>query len=746
MVDSINPFLKEYSLKVDVNEEMDVAYGREYKNTHNVTTFKNASTIKTDTRLLKLYKTIMDEAIREKATDIQISDWGNYGLVRFRLGSKMVPYRILHKFAVESLILVFRDKAGVNPETVRNANIDGTIEYEYDNGEAIEKLDARLAFSPTVRGSMVDIRILYPARLDKTIDELGLAESVAHTFKEVVKSTEGLVVLTGSTGSGKALDVNTPIPMYLEPYQTTGFKKMGDLVVGDTVLDENGEPTKVTAVYDQPIHPCYEITFSDGTTLIADENHNWEVHNLVDNSSSILTTVEIYNSLDISSEGTSNHAIRTLQKSVSYPKRTLPLNPFVLGYWLVAGKNNESSDLRKDILNNTSEKIGSVLETQVPNSELFKNSLFALGLMDIENNLNKFIPDIYLYASEGQRMLLLYGILEALGHSELTKQTVDLNSLPTDFVKGFRILNHSLGYQTKDIESTTQLLRDFDDYRYIISCEPTESVPTRCITVDSLSHLFLCTESYIPTHNTTTQMTGIKQILVDSAFTKNIMTIENPVEYKMEGIVQSSVNQLHGYTFPIALRTILRQDPDVILVGEINDAETASTAIRAASSGHLVFTTVHANNVLEVPNALNQLGVSDRELGNSLRIIIYQTLKDRLCPYCKEQHFVSISQKRWMDSKLLGQPEQATFFKAREGGCDKCNHKGYLGRVMLNEMVEANYVYRIIKEQHGRNIDAVKKELLATEGANFYPLEYDVYRHLQEGNISFADATSMVGK
>ena len=449
MSESINPYLRQYDLKVDEEKEMDIAYGREYKETHNVTTFKNASTIKTDTRLLKLYKTILDEAIMENATDIQISDWGDYGLVRMRMGSKMIPYRLIHKYAVESLILVFRDKAGINPETVRTSNIDGSIEYEYvaPNGDKT-KLDTRLAFSPTVRGSMVDIRVLYPARLDKSIDELGLADSVAHTYKQAIKSTEGLIINSGPTGSGK----------------------------------------------------------------------------------------------------------------------------------------------------------------------------------------------------------------------------------------------------------------------------------------------------------TTSQMTGIKQILMDSEFTKNIMTIENPVEYRMEGIIQSSVNPLQGYDFPTALKTILRQDPNVILVGEINDTETATTAIRAASSGHLVFTTVHANNVLEVPNALNQLGVSDRELGNSLRMIIYQTLKDRLCPHCREETFLFPKHKQWMDSKLLGQPELATYYKAHEGGCEHCNHKGYLGRVMLNEMVESNYVFRIIKEKHGRNIDAIKTELLNTTGANYYPLEYDVYRHLKVGNISFADATSMVGK
>lgn len=600
-IESISPYLRRYPLKFDDLEEMDIPYGEEYLRTHNVTLHKSQSTIITDTRLQKLYNTIMRESISEGASDIQIADWGEYGLVRLRIGSKMQPYRVIDKNAVESLILVFRDKAEINPEKIRNSDIEGTIAYSYKNNDGSEQVfDTRLAFSPTIRGSMASIRILYPTRLDKTIDELGLSDKVSHAYKQAIKSDEGLIVLTGSTGSGKAVSVETQIPLYKK-----GFKRMGDLEIGDIILDDHFKETKVLEIFDHKDNPCFKVSFSDGTEVISDEEHLWGVYDSKENYS-VKTTFDIFNKLSILENNTSGYAVK---------------------------------------------------------------------IYDVPNDLK---------------------------YLELT--------------------------------------------RYIIGCEPVESVPTRCITVDSESHLFLCTESYIPTHNTTTQMTGIKQILVDTEFTSNIMTIENPVEYRLEGVVQSSVNTIHGYTFPVALQTILRQDPDVILVGEINDKTTAQTAIRAATSGHLVFTTVHANNVLEVSNALRQLEVSDIDLGNALRIIIYQTLKDKLCPYCREQTFVNMEQKKWMDSKLLGQPEQATYFKAHEGGCEHCSHKGVKGRVMLTEMVESNFVYRIIKDKHGTNIDAMKHELLNTEGASFYPLEYDVYRHLQEGNISFEDAVSMVGK
>lgn len=599
--ESISPYLRSYPLKFDDLEEMDISYGEEFLKTHNVTTHKSTATITTDVRLQKLYHTIMKESISEGASDIQIADWGDYGLVRLRIGSKMQPYRVIDKNAVESLTLVFRDKAEINPEKIRSSDIEGTIAYKFKHNDGSEQVfDTRLAFSPTIRGSMVSIRILYPTRLDKTIDELGLSDKVSHAYKQAIKSDEGLIILTGSTGSGKALNIETPIPLY-----NKGFKRMGDLEVEDIILDSSFKPTKVLEIFEHEDNPCFKITFSDGTEVIADEEHLWGVYDS-NNDYSVKTTFDIFNHLEVVSLNKSDYAVK---------------------------------------------------------------------LTDVPNDL-------------------------------------------------------------KNVETT----------RFIVGCEPVPSVKTRCITVDSPSHLFLCTESYIPTHNTTTQMTGIKQILVNSEFTSNIMTIENPVEYRLEGVVQSSVNTIHGYTFPVALQTILRQDPDVILVGEINDKVTAQTAIRAATSGHLVFTTVHANNVLEVSNALRQLEVSDIDMGNALRIIIYQTLKDKLCPYCREQSFVNMEQKKWMDSKLLGQPEQATYYKAHEGGCEHCKHKGVLGRVMLTEMVEANFVYRIIKDKHGTNIDAMKHELLNTEGASFYPLEYDVYRHLQEGNISFEDAVSMVGK
>lgn len=198
----LSHFLQKYPLKFDDDEEMDIPYGKEYIATHSKTTYKNESSIITDTRLLKLYKTIMDEAIKEESTDIQIANWGDYGLVRYRIGSQMRPYRALHKGAVESLITVFRDKSGVNPEKIRNSSIDGTIKYEYEDGEF---LDTRLAFSPSIRGSVVDIRILYPNRLNMTIDDLGLADKVTHSYKQAIKATEGLILLTGGTGSGKLL-------------------------------------------------------------------------------------------------------------------------------------------------------------------------------------------------------------------------------------------------------------------------------------------------------------------------------------------------------------------------------------------------------------------------------------------------------------------------------------------------------------------------------------------------------------
>jgi type IV pilus assembly protein PilB len=163
-----------------------------------------------------------------------------------------------------------------------------------------------------------------------------------------------------------------------------------------------------------------------------------------------------------------------------------------------------------------------------------------------------------------------------------------------------------------------------------------------------------------------------------------IITIEDPIEYQLQGITQIPVNEKKGLTFARGLRSILRHDPDKIMIGEIRDAETAQIAIQSALTGHLVFTTVHANNVIDVIGRFLNMGVEPYNFVSSLNCVLAQRLVRLICTVCKRPH-------RWADEELfqLGlrseEDRKRVYFVGK--GCDHCNHTGYRGRTAIHELL-----------------------------------------------------------
>lgn len=168
---------------------------------------------------------------------------------------------------------------------------------------------------------------------------------------------------------------------------------------------------------------------------------------------------------------------------------------------------------------------------------------------------------------------------------------------------------------------------------------------------------------------------------------EKIITIEDPVEYLLRGIVQIPVNEKKGLTFARGLRSILRHDPDKIMVGEIRDPETAQIAVQSALTGHLVFTTVHANNVFDVLGRFIHMGIDPYNFVSCLNCVMAQRLVRRLCSKCK--YPVQIPDQLLLESGI--DPEQcrdATFYDAK--GCDDCNGTGYRGREAIVELLDLN--------------------------------------------------------
>ena len=161
---------------------------------------------------------------------------------------------------------------------------------------------------------------------------------------------------------------------------------------------------------------------------------------------------------------------------------------------------------------------------------------------------------------------------------------------------------------------------------------------------------------------------------------KNIITVEDPVEYKAENINQIQVNEKVGLTFASALRSILRQDPDIVMVGEIRDEETAQIAIRAALTGHLVLSTLHTNNSTATITRLSDMHIEPFLISSSILGVLSQRLVRLLCPYCKEEDIIAED----FANEYKIEPN-TRLYKAK--GCKKCNYTGYLGRKAIGELL-----------------------------------------------------------
>ena len=216
-----------------------------------------------------------------------------------------------------------------------------------------------------------------------------------------------------------------------------------------------------------------------------------------------------------------------------------------------------------------------------------------------------------------------------------------------------------------------------------------------------------------------------------------IITIEDPIEYYLEGIDQTQVNEEAGYTFANGLRSLMRQDPDMILVGEIRDKETAEIGIQSALTGHLVLSTVHANSAAGAIPRLLDLGVKPSSIGPALNLVIAQRLVRRLCQYCKKKTEISQEKKEKIGIFLNNLPKRVDKTKYKEieifeplaGGCEKCNNAGYKGRVGIYELLLNDPDYeKFLINQERTNLSSHKKleELILSSASDSQIKEFAI--------------------
>lgn len=214
---------------------------------------------------------------------------------------------------------------------------------------------------------------------------------------------------------------------------------------------------------------------------------------------------------------------------------------------------------------------------------------------------------------------------------------------------------------------------------------------------------------------------------------RNILTIEDPIEYTLDGINQVQLKEKIGLDYPKTMRAFLRQDPDIIMVGEIRDAETAQMAIRAALTGHLVLSTIHTNSAIGTIERLLDMGIPAYLIAATLNISVAQRLLRKLCDNCKQEGAIS---------EVTSNKKYITKFKNafKAVGCNTCFHTGYKGRTAIYEVIKIDEKMRTYIRDGALNPDEIVKEV------SFDSLQDAAFQLLKNGTTSFEEAYTILGQ
>ncbi len=216
---------------------------------------------------------------------------------------------------------------------------------------------------------------------------------------------------------------------------------------------------------------------------------------------------------------------------------------------------------------------------------------------------------------------------------------------------------------------------------------------------------------------------------------RNVLTVEDPIEYRLATIGQTHVNRRAGYEFSTALRHFLRHDPDVILVGEIRDAETAQATVTASATGHLVLSTLHVASVFGVITRLMPLGLEPQTIAENLVAVINQRLVRTNCPHCATSVALSETQKKWLGKYAVDHSRHSE-------GCERCGHTGFHGRLPIYEILNVDEsMANAISEGQGRA--ALRHTAIA---ANFEPMLEMAKWRIAQGQTTFEEVWRVIGE
>ena len=221
----------------------------------------------------------------------------------------------------------------------------------------------------------------------------------------------------------------------------------------------------------------------------------------------------------------------------------------------------------------------------------------------------------------------------------------------------------------------------------------------------------------------------------------NITTIEDPIEIKLEGINQSQVNPKADITFASCMRAILRQDPDIILIGEIRDFETLEVAISAALTGHLVLSTVHTNSAAATVTRLIEMGAKDYLVSSTLTGVIAQRLVRRLCDKCKEEYIPTEEEVKHITTNPDLQQKLLKTKLYRKKGCKDCGYLGYAGRLGIYEIMPITREIKKLIAQGAHDIEIEE----AAVGAGMKTLKSSCLNHIIDGKTTTGEFIRVLG-
>jgi general secretion pathway protein E len=217
---------------------------------------------------------------------------------------------------------------------------------------------------------------------------------------------------------------------------------------------------------------------------------------------------------------------------------------------------------------------------------------------------------------------------------------------------------------------------------------------------------------------------------------KNVLTVEDPVEYHVQGLGQTQVNNKAGMTFAKGLRAILRQDPDVVMVGEIRDLETKQIAVQASLTGHLVLSTLHTNSAAGAVTRLLDMGVESFLLSSSLSGVLAQRLVRKLCVRCKVVHSLSQTESEMFNAKLSSGD---VIYKISDNGCEHCGGTGYRGRTGIYELIVVGQEIRKLMHDGASEHEIAQQARKSTQS-----ILHDGLRKVRLGETSLSEVLRVV--